>query len=92
MTTQADPTWLEKYRAKVHAERLAEQAEPVKLVIEDIRTAIDSLQSNLFWALDPDEKERDYCLESVIERAHTLVDLAHDYRQALKANPAKDTP
>jgi hypothetical protein len=82
VTTQtAAADWVETYRLTHNAELRAAQAEPVQEVLKDILETLKSIERNIHWALEDD---RDYCLETAIERAHSLVDLAHAYRQALK--------
>ena len=76
------------YQQRVNAERLERQAQPVKQAAHDLREAMKSIEQYLYWALDPDEKDGGaYYTQNIIDHAHSLIDYAHAYRQALKANP-----
>ena len=80
--------WMDNYNRRVNAERLARQAKEVKLAAEDIRSTLIDIERYLYWALDPSEKDGgQYYCQSLLEHAHALIDRAHDYRAALKANP-----
>lgn len=76
------------YHDRINAERLERQAPDVKKLAQEILKELKSIEQSVYWALDPEEKD---CgiqwSESLIEHAHALVDLGHDYKAALKANP-----
>jgi hypothetical protein len=76
------------YTQRINEERLAGQAEPVRLAANDIRTTLKDIERYLYWSIDSKEKDGGaYYAQSLLEHAHMLVDLAHAYRAALKANP-----
>ena len=80
--------WQTNYNRRVNAERLARQAKEVKLAAEDIRSTLIDIERYLYWALDPSEKDGgQYYCQNLLDHAHALIDRAHDYRAALKANP-----
>jgi hypothetical protein len=77
-----------EYRQRMNAERLARQAEPVRLAAEDIKTTLKDIEQYLYWSLGPDEKDGGaYYAQNLLDHAHALVDRAHEYRLALKDNP-----
>jgi hypothetical protein len=77
------------YQQRVNAERLERQAEPVKKAAKEILAELKSIDLYLHWAMDPDEKDGGaYYTQTLLDHAHELLDLAHAYRQALKANPS----
>ena len=79
---------MNSYQQRVNAERLARQAVEVKKTIKEILEQLKSIEQAMYWAIDPeDEAMRDQWVASVIEHAHALVDLGHEYRAALKTNP-----
>jgi hypothetical protein len=76
------------YQQRVNAENLANQAEPVKLAAEDIKTALKTIEQYLYWSIDPEEKDGGaYFAQNLLDHAHELVDRAHAYRAARVANP-----
>ena len=76
------------YRQRINEDRLERQAEPVRLAAKDIFRALKGVEQALYWSMDPSEKDGGaYYAQSALDRAHELVDLAHAYRAALKANP-----
>jgi hypothetical protein len=76
------------YRQRINAERLARQAEPVKQAAEDILGALKDVERYLYWSIDPNERDGGaYYANTLLEHAHDLIDRAHEYRAALKANP-----
>jgi hypothetical protein len=80
--------WMTNYSRRVNAERLARQAPEVKKLAEEIGEELKSIEQYLYWAIDPDEKDSgQYFCRTLIEHAHALVDLGHEYHAALKANP-----
>ena len=77
-----------QFRERMNAERLARQAEPVKQAAEDILGALKDVERYLYWSIGPEEKDGGaYYAQNLLEHAHDLVDCAHEYRAALKANP-----
>lgn len=79
---------MNSYQQSVNAERLARQAPSVKKVAKDIFDAVKMIETYLYWAIDPAEKDAgQYYCRNLLERAHELVDLAHEYGAELKANP-----
>ena len=77
--------WQTNYQRRVNAERLARQAEPVKKAAKEILEQLRTIEQQLYWALDDDAPA--YWPASLIEHAHALIDLGHEYKAALKANP-----
>ena len=79
---------MNSYQQKVNAGRLANQAPAVQKIAKDIFDAVKMIETYLYWAIDPAEKDAgQYYCQNLLERAHELVDLAHEYRAELKANP-----
>jgi hypothetical protein len=76
--------WIEGHRAKVNAANLSAKPEAVQSAAKDILASLKSIERNLYWALDNDEDDVNWCLETLLERAHYLVDLANDYRALLR--------
>lgn len=74
------------YQDRVDAARLASQGVEVQKAAGAILDELANLRHYLYWALDPAEDAAYYC-QSLLDHAHMLVDLAHDYRAALKAHP-----
>ena len=68
---------------------LANQAPAVQTSAKEILKQLKSIEQCLYWALDPEEKDakRDQWALSLIEHAHALLDLGHEYRFTLLANP-----
>ena len=80
--------WQDNYNRRVNAEHLARQAEPVKKLVQEILKELKSIEQSLYWAIDPEESDGGMqWSESLIEHAHALVDIGHEYKAALKANP-----
>ena len=78
--------WQTNYHRRVNAERLARQAPDVQKTVKEILEELKSIEQSLYWAIDP-EDNRGLWENSIIEHAHALVDLGHDYRAGLIANP-----
>ena len=79
------------YQQKVNAERLARQAPAVQKTARAILDELSNVQTYLYWTLDPEEKDGGaYYCQTLLDHAHMLVDQAHEYRAALKANPPKE--
>ena len=80
--------WMNQYQCRVNAENFANQAQPVALAIKDILRELKAIEQAIYWAIHPGEKDGGaQWAASLIEHAHTLIDLGHEYRAALKANP-----
>ena len=76
------------YQQKVNAERLAAQAPAVQKVAKELLDELKNIEHYLYWAFDPDEKDGGaYYCQSLLDHAHMLVDQAHEFRAAVKANP-----
>ena len=73
------------YQDRVNTERLARQAPDVKRLAKEILDQLKTMEQQVYWALDDDAPA--YWPTSLIEHAHLLIDIGHDYRAALKANP-----
>lgn len=78
--------WMDNYQRRVNKERLKRQAPDVQRVAKEILEQLESVERQLYWAIDPDDQSGLW-ETSLIEHAHALIDLGHEYRVALKANP-----
>ena len=80
--------WMNAYTRRVEAERLARQAPDVQRTAKEILEVLKSVEQYMRWSLNPAEKDGGaYYCQNLLERAHELVDLAHEFRAAFKANP-----
>ena len=80
--------WMTNYQRRVNAENFERQSPPVQTTAKGILAELKSLEQCLYWALDPQEKDGgEQWSSNLIEHAHALLDCAHEYRAALKANP-----
>ena len=76
------------YRERRNAERLAAQHLDVQGAAKDILKQLKDVEQYLYWSMGPDEKDGGaYYAQNLLDHAHELVDQAHAYRAALKANP-----
>jgi hypothetical protein len=75
-----------QYQQRVNAGRLANQAPEVKKKAEELLAELRNIEMYLYWSIDPVEDGMYYC-RTLLDHAHMLVDLAHEYRVELKANP-----
>ena len=77
------------YQQRINDECLARQAEPVKKTAKLILEELKTIERYLYWALDQEDQHNSigYNCGNLIDHAHALVDLGHEYRAALKANP-----
>lgn len=84
MTTIAD------YNARALEARIHSANHPEELLdaARAIVKACSAIADKTQWALDPEESEREqtYWAEGLVESAHELLDLAHDFKHALKAH------
>jgi hypothetical protein len=65
----------------MNAERLARQAPAVKKAAQELLAELKDIETYLYWALDPDEKDAGaYMAQYLLDHAHTLIDCAHAYR------------
>ena len=79
---------MNQYQARVSEERIKRQHPDVQKVVKEIRDEIKNIEVYLSWAINPEEKDGGaYYCQSVIDHAHILVDQAHEFRAALRANP-----
>ena len=77
-----------EYRRQKNEERLAAQHPDVQAVAKDIRQTLKDIEQYMIWALDPENKDHGrYDCQNLLDHAHYLVDHAHAYRNAVKANP-----
>ena len=77
-----------EYRRQKNEERLAAQHPNVQSTTKDIRQTLKDVEQNMIWALDPENKDHGrYDCHNLLDHAHYLVDQAHTYRNAVKANP-----
>ena len=79
---------MNQYQARVYEERLKRQHPDVQKVVREIRDELKNVETYLSWALDPDEKDGGmYYCQTLLDHAHMLIDQAHEFRAALRANP-----
>lgn len=74
------------YQQRINDALFARQAPEVQKTIKEILGQLKSIEQCLYWAIDPDDPVEMWP-GSLIEHAHALVDLGHEYRAALKVNP-----
>lgn len=81
--------WQTNYQRRVNAERLARQAPDVQKTVKAILEELKDVERYLYWALDPEDGSNGlaYNCGNLIDHAHGLIDLGHEFRAALKANP-----
>jgi hypothetical protein len=76
------------YRERRNAERLAAQAAEVQGAAKDILKQLKDIEQYLYWSMSAEEKDGGaYYAQNLLDHAHELVDQAHAYRAAHKANP-----
>jgi hypothetical protein len=75
------------YQRRRNEALFARQAPAVQKIIKEILKELKTIEQSVYWAIDSDDSASDMWPESLIEHAHALLDLGHDYRAALKANP-----
>ena len=79
---------MNSYTQRENIARLARQAPEVKKLAKEIFDELKNVDVYLNWALDPEEKDGGmYYCQTLLDHAHMLVDQAHEFRAALKANP-----
>ena len=80
--------WMTTYQRNVNTQRLARQAPDVQGAAKAILEQLKSIEQYMLWSLDPSEKDGGaYYCQNLLDHAHELVDQAHTFRAALKANP-----
>jgi hypothetical protein len=76
------------YRERRNAERLAAQHAGVQAAAKDILKQLQDIQQYIYWSMSGEERDGGaYYAQNLLDHAHELVDQAHAYRAALKANP-----
>ena len=76
------------YTQRENTARLARQAPEVQKLAKEILDELRNVELYLSWAINPEEKDGGaYYCQSVIDHAHMLIDQAHYFRAALRANP-----
>ena len=76
------------YTQRENIARLACQHPPVKKIGKEILDELKNVETYLYWAINPEEKDGGmYYCQTLLDHAHMLVDQAHEFRAALKANP-----
>jgi hypothetical protein len=76
------------YRERRNAERLAAQHTDVQAAAKDIIKQLRDLEQYIYWSMSGEERDGGaYYAQNLLDHAHELVDQAHAYRIALKANP-----
>ena len=79
---------MNQYQERVNAERIKRQHPDVQKLVKEIRDELKNVETYLYWALDPEEKDGGaYYCQTLLDHAHMLIDQAHEFRAALKANP-----
>ena len=79
---------MNEYRQRMNAERLAAQHADVQGAAKDIIKQLRDIEQYIYWAMGPDEKDGgQYYCQNLIDHAHELVDQAHAFKIAMKANP-----
>ena len=77
-----------QYQERENEYLIKRQHPDVQKLVKEIRAELRNVDVYLHWALNPEEKDGGaYYCQSVIDHAHMLVDQAHEFRAALKANP-----
>ena len=81
--------WIDNYRRRLNAERLARQAPAVQQTAKLILDELKDVERYLYWSLDPEDNQDQgaYNVMNLIDHAHALVDLGHAWRAVLKDNP-----
>ena len=76
------------YTQRENIARLARQAPEVQKLAKELLDELKNVETYLYWAINPEEKDGGaYYCQSVIDHAHMLIDQAHEFRAALRANP-----
>ena len=79
---------MNQYVMQRNKERLSLQHEDVKRAARALLDELRNVEQYLFWALDGEEKDGGaYYCQTLLDHTHSLVDQAHDFRAAVKANP-----
>ena len=80
---------MSQYQDRINKERLARQHPEVKKTAKLLLEELKSIEQYLYWAIDPEDDAGGlaYNTGNLIDHAHALVDLGHEFRTALKANP-----
>ncbi len=79
---------MNEYQRRMNIERLARQAPELQKKAKALLDEVRNVETYLYWSLDPEEKDGGmYYCQTLLDHAHMLVDQAHEYRAALKANP-----
>ena len=78
--------WQTNYNRRINDERFVRQHPAVQKTMKEILAELKSIEQSLYWAIDPEDRSGLW-ENSLIEHAHALIDLGHEYKAALKANP-----
>ena len=79
-----------EYKRQKNKELLAAQHADVQAAAKAVLATLKDVENYLAWSMDPEEKDGGaYDCQNLLDHAHALIDQAHTYRQALKANPPK---
>ena len=79
---------MDSYKQRLNAERLANQAPAVQKIAKELLDELKNLETYLYWSFDPDDDDGGaYYAQTLLDHAHMLIDQAHEFRAALKANP-----
>lgn len=88
-------TTLSELNARALEKRIASADHPEKLLetAKLLIMACASISDHVRWALDPEEDAVDhaYWANAMVERSHEILDLAHEFRQALKEKPVDNS-
>lgn len=79
---------MNQYVMQRNAERLAVQHENVRKAARALIDELRNVEQYLFWAIDGSEKDGGaYYCHTLLDHAHMIIDQAHEFRAAIKANP-----
>ena len=57
-------------------------------LVKEILDELKNVELYLYWAINPEEKDGGaYYCQTLLDHAHMLIDQAHEFRAALRANP-----
>ena len=77
-----------QYQERENEYLIKRQHPDVQKLVKEIRAELRNVDVYLHWAINPEEKDGGaYYCQSVIDHAHMLIDQAHEFRAALRANP-----
>ena len=79
---------MNQYQQRVNEERIKRQHPDVQNRVREILDELKNVELYVHWAINPEEKDGGmYYCQTLLDHAHMLIDQAHEFRAALKANP-----